>query len=125
MADRDGNRLAKEYGLDKPASVGAFHVKGMEHAGWGMKDRLSKIFRPDTGKTVMLAFDHGYIMEATAGLERLDLAIEPLAGMADALMATRGGLRTSMGAVLFLRRDNPDISIILTIKDKEKRAVLW
>ena len=94
MADKDGNMLAKDYGLNKAACQGAFHVKGMEHAGWGMKDRLSRIFRPDTGKTVMLAFDHGYIMGATAGLERLDLVIEPLADMADALMATRGGLRT-------------------------------
>lgn len=96
MADRDGHTLAKNYGLDKPVKPEHFHVKGMEHAEWGMKDRLSRIFRPDTGKTVMLAFDHGYIMGATAGLERLDLMIEPLAPMADALMATRGGLRTSI-----------------------------
>ena len=96
MADRDGNLQARDYGLDQPVAPGSFHVKGMEHCDWGMKDRLSRIFRPDTGKTVMLAFDHGYIMGATAGLERLDLAIEPLADRADALMATRGGLRTSI-----------------------------
>ena len=94
MADNNDDIHSMGYGLDKPADQGNFHVKGMEHTEWGMKDRLSRIFRPDTGKTVMLAFDHGYIMGATAGLERLDLAIEPLAGMADALMATRGGLRT-------------------------------
>ena len=96
MADKEGNIQAKEYGLNKPAVQDGFHVKGMEHTDWGMKDRLSRIFRPDTGKTVMLAFDHGYIMGATAGLERLDLAIEPLVDYADALMATRGGLRTSI-----------------------------
>jgi putative autoinducer-2 (AI-2) aldolase len=94
MADKDGIILAKDYGLDKPVLQQAFHVKGMEHVDWGMKDRLSRIFRPDTGKTVMLAFDHGYIMGATAGLERIDLAIEPLAPYADALMATRGALRS-------------------------------
>jgi len=94
MADKDGMQLAKDYGLDRPQRSQAFHVKGMDHVDWGMKDRLSRIFRPDSGKTVMLAFDHGYIMGATAGLERLDLAIEPLAPYADALMATRGALRS-------------------------------
>ncbi|MGF1911390.1 3-hydroxy-5-phosphonooxypentane-2,4-dione thiolase [Vibrio kasasachensis] len=94
MADKDGNQIAKDYGLDQPATGQSFYVKGMDHVDWGMKDRLSRIFRPESGKTVMLAFDHGYIMGATAGLERLDLAIEPLAPYADALMATRGALRT-------------------------------
>ncbi len=94
MADTDGMRMAKDYGIDRPVENQAFYVKGMDHVDWGMKDRLSRIFRPDTGKTVMLAFDHGYIMGATAGLERLDLAIEPLAPHADALMATRGALRS-------------------------------
>ncbi|GEM77923.1 3-hydroxy-5-phosphonooxypentane-2,4-dione thiolase [Vibrio superstes] len=94
MADKNGNVLAKSYGLDTPAKNYPFHVKGMENVDWGMKDRLSRIFRPDSGKTVMLAFDHGYIMGATAGLERLDLAIEPLAEHADAMMATRGAIRS-------------------------------
>lgn len=94
MTDKDGMLQARDYGLDQPAEKSAFHVKGMKHCEWGMKERLSRIFRPESGKTVMLAFDHGYIMGATAGLERLDLTIEPLAPYADALMATRGGLRT-------------------------------
>ena len=42
----------------------------------------------------MLAFDHGYIMGPTQGLERLDLAIPPLMDYADVLMGTRGALRT-------------------------------
>lgn len=99
MADKDGMKQAKNYGLDTPQSNQSFYVKGMDHVDWGMKDRLSRIFRPDTGKTVMLAFDHGYIMGATAGLERLDLAIEPLAPYADALMATRGALRSCIQPV--------------------------
>lgn len=99
MADKDGMKLAKDYGLDKPQQNQSFYVKGMDHVDWGMKDRLSRIFRPESGKTVMLAFDHGYIMGATAGLERLDLAIEPLAPYADALMATRGALRSSIQPV--------------------------
>jgi putative autoinducer-2 (AI-2) aldolase len=58
-----------------------------------MKDRLSRIFNPRTGRTVMLAFDHGYIMGPTSGLERMDLTITPLIPYADCLMCTRGTLR--------------------------------
>ncbi|MDG3086123.1 3-hydroxy-5-phosphonooxypentane-2,4-dione thiolase [Vibrio hannami] len=94
MADKDGLKMAKDYGLDKPVEHQAFHVKGMDHVDWGMKDRLSRIFNPNTGKTVMLAFDHGYMAGAMSGLERMDLSIEPLAPYADALMATRGALRS-------------------------------
>lgn len=96
MADKDGNILAKDYGIGIPAPKQYFHVKGMEHVDWGMKNRLSKIFNPQTGKTLMLAFDHGYIMGSTSGLERLDLAIPPLVEYADVLMATRGALRSSI-----------------------------
>ena len=42
----------------------------------------------------MLAFDHGYIMGATAGLERMDVTIAPLCRYADVLMATRGAIRS-------------------------------
>jgi putative autoinducer-2 (AI-2) aldolase len=66
----------------------------MDDVDWGMKTRLSKIFDPKSGHTVMLAFDHGYIMGPTQGLERMDLAIPPLQPYADVLMATRGALRT-------------------------------
>lgn len=93
MADKDGNILAKDYGIGIAPPVHNFHVKGMNSAGWGMQSRLSKIFADD-GHTIMLAFDHGYIMGSTAGLERLDLAIPPLMQYADCLMATRGALRT-------------------------------
>jgi putative autoinducer-2 (AI-2) aldolase len=93
MADRDGNKLAKDYGIGIPAPAQTFHVKGLGHADWGMQTRLSHIFQDD-GRTIMLAFDHGYIMGPTAGLERLDLVIPPLMKYADCLMATRGALRS-------------------------------
>jgi putative autoinducer-2 (AI-2) aldolase len=96
MADKDGNILSKDYGIGIPHKEELFHVKGMQNVDWGMKNRLSKIFNPDSGKSVMLAFDHGYIMGSTAGLERLDLSIPPLAEYADVLMATRGALRSSI-----------------------------
>jgi putative autoinducer-2 (AI-2) aldolase len=71
-----------------------FYLKGSAHLQWGMKNRLSRIFNPDTGRTVMLAFDHGYIMGPTSGLERMDLFIPPLIPHVDCLMCTRGALRT-------------------------------
>ena len=94
MADKDGNKHAKNFGFDQPAETKSFHVKGMENVDWGMKTRLSQIFDPKSGNTIMLAFDHGYIMGPTQGLERLDLAIPPLMDYADVLMGTRGALRT-------------------------------
>lgn len=95
LADAAGNKMSKEYHLDVPFGNSApYHVKGAAHLDWGMKDRLSKIFNPKSGNTVMLAFDHGYMMGTTAGLERLDLIIPNLAPEVDCLMGTRGAIRS-------------------------------
>ena len=94
MVDKIGNILAKDYGLDRPVEQKSFYVKGAEHCDWGMKDRLSRIFNPKSGRTVMLAFDHGYIMGSTAGLERLDLVVPKLAPAIDVYMATRGAIKS-------------------------------
>src|SRR3989304_771089 len=63
---------------------------------WGMKNRLSRIIKPSTGKTVMLAVDHGYFLGPTTGLEEPKKTIAPLLPYADTLMLTRGVLRTSV-----------------------------
>lgn len=94
MADLDDLREGCNFGLGVASTNNSFHVKGAEHLPWGMKDRLSRIFNPKTGRTVMLAFDHGFIMGPTSGLERIDLNIVPLIEYADCLMCTRGILRT-------------------------------
>ncbi|MBI1911910.1 MAG: 3-hydroxy-5-phosphonooxypentane-2,4-dione thiolase [Deltaproteobacteria bacterium] len=60
---------------------------------WGMKNRLSKIIRPETGRTVMLAVDHGYFLGPTTGLEEPGKTVAPLLQYADTLMLTRGVLR--------------------------------
>ena len=60
---------------------------------WGMKNRLSKIISPKTGKTVMLAVDHGYFQGPTTGLREFKKAIDPLIPHADCLFITRGMLR--------------------------------
>ena len=60
---------------------------------WGMKNRLSRILNPKTGRTVMLAIDHGYFLGPTSGLEAPGKTVEPLLPYADSLMLTRGVLR--------------------------------
>jgi putative autoinducer-2 (AI-2) aldolase len=86
----------KRFAVDVPVDGQGFFLKGAAHLGWGMKNRLARIFDPDSGRTVMLAFDHGYIMGPTSGIERLDLAIPPLVPHADCLMCTRGALQACM-----------------------------
>ena len=94
MADLDDLREGSNFGLGVATDTQAFHVKGAANLPWGMKDRLSRIFNPETGRTVMLAFDHGFIMGPTSGLERIDLSIVPLIEYADCLMCARGILQT-------------------------------
>ncbi len=98
MADKEGFKIAKDYQTDVPFAKNGFYVKGMDDVEWGMKNRLSKIFNPKSGNTVMLAFDHGYFMGSTAGLERLDLSIPPIIDNIDVLMGTRGALRSCIPA---------------------------
>ena len=63
---------------------------------WGLQNRLARIIRPTTGRTVMLAVDHGYFLGPTRKLEVPRKTIEPLLPYADAIMITRGALRTSV-----------------------------
>ena len=94
MADLDDIKEGKDFGLDTPARNEPFFLKGSNALDWGMQNRLSRIFNPDSGRTVMLAFDHGYFQGPTTGIERMDLAIPPLIPHADVLMCTRGALRS-------------------------------
>lgn len=94
MADMDGSRENKEFHADVPQVSEGFFLKGSAHYDWGLQNRLARIFDPKSGRTVMLAFDHGYFQGPTTGLERIDLTIVPLIPYADTLMLTRGALRT-------------------------------
>jgi len=94
MPDADEMKEGKQYYTDKPQKAEGFFLKGSNNLEWGMKDRLARIFNPVSGNTVMLAFDHGYLMGPTSGLERMDLTIVPLIEHADCIMCTRGALRT-------------------------------
>lgn len=84
----------KNFYLDIKPSSSPFFLKGSNSLDWGMKNRLSQIFDPKTGRTVMLAIDHGYFQGPATGLERVDVNILPLLPYADTLMLTRGILRS-------------------------------
>jgi 3-hydroxy-5-phosphonooxypentane-2,4-dione thiolase len=89
----------KQFHPNVPAPHHGFFLKGSGAYDWGMQNRLARIFRPETGRTVMLAIDHGYFQGPTSGLERVDLGIVPIAPYADALMLTRGMLRSTIPAM--------------------------
>lgn len=98
MADTDDIREGNNFGLGVAAESKSFYLKGMDGMDWGLKNRMARIFNKKSGRTVMLAFDHGFLMGPTSGLERIDLNIAPLAEHADCLMGTRGMIRTSIPA---------------------------
>jgi len=112
MPDNDDLTDGARFATSVPARPEAFPVKGCGALDWGMQSRLARIFRPgtqrpDSYRTVMLAIDHGYFQGPTTGLERVDLSIRPLLPYADALMATRGMVRSTIppasGTPLVLR----------------------
>ncbi len=114
MAEQDFSKKEKNYYTDIPQKSEAFFLKGSNSYDWGMKNRLARIFNPRSGKTVMLAFDHGYFQGPTTGLERVDITIKPLIPSADALMLTRGILRSvidpsSTNAVVMRASGGPSI----------------
>jgi len=94
MADKDSIKETHNYYPDIPMKSEPFGLKGSNSLDWGMKNRLSNIFLPESGRTVMLAVDHGYFLGPTTGLERMDITIVPLLPYADTLMCTRGILRS-------------------------------
>ena len=96
MPEADSAKGEKNFYEDVPMKTPGFFLKGASSLDWGMKNRLSRIFNPDTGRTVMFAIDHGYFQGPTTGLERIDLNIVPLMYYADAIMLTRGILRTTV-----------------------------
>ena len=96
MADNDAPKEEKNFYLDVPVKQEAFFLKGLNAVDWGLQNRMSNIFNAKSGKTVMLAIDHGYFQGPTTGLERVDVTILPLLPYADTLMLTRGMLRSTI-----------------------------
>ncbi len=107
MADNEELTGGARFQSQVPAQPHVNQLKGAGALDWGMQSRLARVFRPGTNRTVMLAIDHGYFQGPTTGLERVDLSIVPLLGYADALMTTRGMVRSTIppasGAPIVLR----------------------
>jgi putative autoinducer-2 (AI-2) aldolase len=59
-----------------------------------MKNRLSRIIKAETGRALILPIDHGYFLGPTRRLEDPWRTVEPLLPYCDALMLTRGILRS-------------------------------
>lgn len=121
MPEADRTEL-KEFHPDVPQRNNAFFLKGAGAYDWGMQNRLARVFDPASGRTVMLAIDHGYFQGPTTGLERVDLSITPLIPYVDALFCTRGILRSVIPASsrvpVFLRASGGP-SILRELSDEE------
>src|SRR2546429_4945923 len=125
-ADEEGEK----YQIEQPQAAPGFFLKGSHQLDWGMKNRLARTFNPASGRTVMLAVDHGYFQGPTTGLERIDLSIVPLLPACDALFCTRGILRSvipaqstkpivlrASGGPSILREDLSDEQIAMDMED--------
>jgi putative autoinducer-2 (AI-2) aldolase len=97
---------------------------------YGLKNRMSRMIRPSTGRSVMLACDHGYFMGPTRSLEDPRKTISPLVPYADVVSVTRGILRSSVdpqwdipillrvsGGTSILKEDLSDEGIITSMRE--------
>ncbi len=94
MADAEGilearnvSQLPSDNGKAREKSI-----KGTDNLGWGMRNRLSRLIKPD-GHCQFLPIDHGYFQGPTRCLERPGETIKELLPFADGLFVTRGVLR--------------------------------
>jgi len=122
MADNDGRSDGDRFLPSVPARSEPYPLKGAGGLDWGMQSRLARVFRPADGRTVMLAIDHGYFQGPTSGLERVDLSVVPLLRHADALMTTRGMVRSTIppasGTPIVLRASGGP-SILKELSDEQ------
>jgi putative autoinducer-2 (AI-2) aldolase len=63
---------------------------------YGLKSRIASILKPNNGRGVMLAVDHGYFLGPTEKLEVPRRTISPIMRYCDSLMVTRGVVRSSV-----------------------------
>lgn len=62
----------------------------------GLQNRMAQMFNLKSGRTVLLAVDHGYFQGVASGLESIRKTIDPLLPYCDAISPTIGGLKTNM-----------------------------
>lgn len=121
MPEADSTEV-KQFFQDIPQVQSPYLLKGSSAYDWGMQNRLARVFDPGSGRTVMLAFDHGYFQGPTTGLERIDLTIRPLLASVDAAFCTRGILRSVIPAATrtpFFLRATGGPSILKELSDEE------
>jgi putative autoinducer-2 (AI-2) aldolase len=95
MADAEGlleSRNVSEMPPEQEKTQGKM-IKGANNLGWGMRNRLSRLIKPD-GHCQFLPIDHGYFQGPTRCLERPGETVRDLLAYADGLFVTRGVLRT-------------------------------
>jgi putative autoinducer-2 (AI-2) aldolase len=122
MPDIDSLATGDRFATAVPPRAEPYPLKGCAGLDWGMQSRLARVFRPATGRTVMLAIDHGYFQGPTTGLERVDLSIVPLLPYADALMTTRGIVRSTIppaGSPPIVLRASGGPSILRELSDEQ------
>jgi len=81
---------------------------------WGMQNRLNKLIQKD-GKALFLPIDHGYFQGPTHGLEKPAETIKPIVKYADALMLTRGVLRSCIDPAIekpYVMRVSGAVSVV-------------
>jgi 3-hydroxy-5-phosphonooxypentane-2,4-dione thiolase len=121
-ADSDNRTEGDRFSSSVPSRSQPYTLKGSAGLDWGMQSRLARVFRPPANRTVMLAIDHGYFQGPTTGLERVDLSIVPLLSYADALMTTRGMVRSTIppasGTPIVLRASGGP-SILRELSDEQ------
>ena len=97
MADAERLLEARDMSEMPPEEAGTATgwIKGADNLDWGMKNRLSRLIKPD-GHCQFLPIDHGYFQGPTRCLERPQDTVRELLPYADGLFVTRGVLRASI-----------------------------
>jgi len=97
MADAEGLLEARDLAETSQGEsrTERMSLKGSNNLGWGMRNRLSRLIKPD-GHCQFLPIDHGYFQGPTRCLERPQDTVRDLLAYADGLFVTRGVLRAAI-----------------------------
>ena len=97
MADTDSITEGDRFSSSVAPRSQPYRAEGIGRARLGNAEPAgARVPAAGGHRTVMLAIDHGYFQGPTTGLERVDLSIVPLLPYADALMTTRGIVRSTI-----------------------------
>jgi putative autoinducer-2 (AI-2) aldolase len=83
MPSKEELKSKKNFHLDTPMDSAGYYLRGSAHLDWGVKNRLARIFNPDSGNTVILAFHHWYRIYPTNNLKQQNQNIRHLLPQVD------------------------------------------